>query len=91
MSEESQVAPELLEQVKALKHLTTTHNILTGTTHPYREFKNVIDSVAFVLSLHEQLLGEILKHPEVDKVPDMVPILEQRKKELEAKDGASKI
>lgn len=84
--EKKEISPQLLEQVKALKLLTRLHNILMGTSHPVREFQNVAECMSYVLNLHDQLASEIILHPDVERIPEMAPILEQKKKDKAAED-----
>lgn len=85
----SNVDKALLDKVKALHALATTHQLFNVGYFPTSVFNDVMQAKEFVATLHGQALTEALAHPDADKIAKLVEIKKQRG-ELKDGEGESK-
>lgn len=66
-----QVPQDLQEKVAGIRALAQVHNLLGKGTYTVNAHEAVKQSLAFIESLHQQLVDEALQHPQVDTVPEL--------------------
>lgn len=67
----SSIDPKLLEQIEALKALSTTHGLLHRGHFQYVDVELLPHSILFIKALHENLLKEALANPDASKVEEL--------------------
>lgn len=80
ISEEFKIPEEIKKQIMALKRITMAHNVITQAQHGFQNFEAVAASLQFLQSLHLDLSEEIAKSPEAEKIPDLKPLFERKRK-----------
>lgn len=71
------IDPKLLQSVAALQGIATCHNLLDQGSFQYKYSQAIAQSLEFLKVLHSQVKDECLKHPDSDKIPELVALKAQ--------------
>ena len=66
-----EIAPELLQQLQAIRALATAHNLLDKGLFSHEKAEAVRVSLDFLRSLHTQCVDTAIQHPQADLIPEL--------------------
>lgn len=66
-----EIDPILLSKVGALKAIVTIHSLLHEGNFQVQTFPAIQSSLEFLKSLHKQVVGDALQHPQAEQVPEL--------------------
>jgi len=77
MDNQPTLPKDLDDQVKALRAIATTHNLLDSGRFTHQELPLIITSLKFLRSLHKQVLDSASIHPDAHLVPELKSLKEK--------------
>lgn len=73
-----EIPKDLQASLSSLKAIKQTHNLLQSGSFPFGFNDAIVSSLAFLESLHKQLVDEAIKHPQADLVPELKTLKEKQ-------------